>query len=575
MKKKGRIFWLLTNLIFSACLASPLQEEEALRHIYAYLFIHDPFSAAKEAEKNLKLYPQSEQLQFAYIQSLTEKGDEMEAFQQWVEAAEGLQKNRHALETLAWGVLKKGNLSPQLNIHLNAVIGAALTRDVRAVPILVNGMRDTNALLRLISVKFAALYGDGPLQEELIRMLSEEKVWFVRLEVIRSIGTLHMSSLRSDLKAIMASNRTLAEEKGEAIIALVQMYDGISQNDLKILLTSNRAGLRQLGCQLVSHFDLREQAHQLIPLLNDTSPDVRSEAIYALGLLKIPLKKSMMEEVMNDTSPEVAMTACWAAALQSLDEGILGLLKWVHDGRGHDQSQLLAAAALSSCGAEAAPFIFEAMKSHKNPLVKLNLALGLIGQRKWVEEACDTIYQILQDDQETLLMWDDHSHFKVLSPSRLFHINHIPNYPNIVDQKTRLDFLNILCMMHHPKSQDAVKKYIKHRPWGITGAAAVILLEEGDQEAMDVVRALLKDTEPEVRVQAAFILAMIGNDPEAVQVLQEAYPLMSRDLKIHILEAIGHVGDLESIPFLMNIFNEPFQLTRVVAASAVIQCLYH
>ena len=48
---------------------------------------------------------------------------------------------------------------------------------------------------------------------------------------------------------------------------------------------------------------------------------------------------------------------------------------------------------------------------------------------------------------------------------------------------------------------------------------------------------------------------------------------MEREMKIHVLEAIGHIGDRESIPFLIQILKEPFQVLRVVAASALIQCL--
>jgi HEAT repeat protein len=139
----------------------------------------------------------------------------------------------------------------------------------------------------------------------------------------------------------------------------------------------------------------------------------------------------------------------------------------------------------------------------------------------------------------------------------------------------RLDLLNILCIMRHPKAQEAVKKFVKNETWGITGAAVAVLLGEGDAEAMTVIRELLKDHDPQVRVQAAFILAMMGNDPEAVKVLQEVYHQMDREVKIQILEAIGHVGSLDSIPFLIDILSEPFQLMRVVAASAMIQCLYH
>jgi len=64
--------------------------------------------------------------------------------------------------------------------HVNALIGAALTRDVRAVPMLVSAMRGSNAY-EMIAVKFAGFLWRWPSPRELKRLLIEEKMWFVRL----------------------------------------------------------------------------------------------------------------------------------------------------------------------------------------------------------------------------------------------------------------------------------------------------------------------------------------------------------------------------------------------------------
>ncbi len=526
-----------------------------------------------EAEKILNQYPESKKLRMAYLQALAEKGDETAVLKEWAKGKEELQKDRHALEILAWGVLKKGDLSSQLNIHLSAMIGAALTRDVRAVPMLVNAMRGTNALLRLIAVKFATSYGDGPLQEELKRMLTEEKVWFVRVEVIRAIGAMRILSLREPLKEIISQRKTLAEEKAEAIIALVQMYDAVRPSDLKAVLKSNRAGLRQLGCQIISHFDLHEHVKELMPLLQDASPDVRTYALHTMGLLRAPVPKEILAHLLKDSSPMVSITACWVSTLQGEEEGVQALEHWMHDI--HPRWRLMAAATLSGCGSKGVTLALQEMEKNEDPFVRANLALGLVGQRVETKKAAQVLYDTLHLQEGPLMMWDDSFHFRILSPSFVGHIEQIPNYPRMVDQMVRLDLLNVLCIMNHPKAQEAVKGYVKNEAWGVTGAAVSVLIEEGDEEAMKVVAGLLKDEDPHVRVQAAFILAMMGNDPEAIKVLQEAYPTMSRELKIQILEAIGHIGSLDSIPFLIDILSEPFQMLRVVAASAIIQCLYN
>ncbi len=174
-------------------------------------------------------------------------------------------------------------------------------------------------------------------------------------------------------------------------------------------------------------------------------------------------------------------------------------------------------------------------------------------------------------------MWDVGGNplFRSLAPSRVKHIEHIPHYPVVVDQLVRLDLLSVLSIQRYPNTQAAVKEFLLTRTWGVTGAAAATLLQEGDDEGLAAVRELLKDPEEKVRVQAAMILAMVGSDPSAVDVLQEAYGQVDREMKVHILEALAHIGDPRSIPFLAQILKEPFQVLRVVAASALIQCLYH
>jgi HEAT repeat protein len=116
---------------------------------------------------------------------------------------------------------------------------------------------------------------------------------------------------------------------------------------------------------------------------------------------------------------------------------------------------------------------------------------------------------------------------------------------------------------------------LRRQEWGITGAAALTLLQEGDESSLQLVQTLLTDPDEKVRVQAALILALFGKDPAALQVLMQSYAGAHKELKIHILEALGAVGDLSSASFLLDLLKEPFQMTRVVAASALIQCIYH
>ncbi|MCB1108984.1 MAG: HEAT repeat domain-containing protein, partial [Chlamydiia bacterium] len=101
------------------------------------------------------------------------------------------------------------------------------------------------------------------------------------------------------------------------------------------------------------------------------------------------------------------------------------------------------------------------------------------------------------------------------------------------------------------------------------------LLGEGATDALDIVKGLLDSKDPKVRVQAALVLAFMGREKSAATVLEDAYSNVPRECKLTILEALGAIGSEESLPFLVRTLDEPFQITRVVAASSIIQCLYH
>ena len=127
--------------------------------------------------------------------------------------------------------------------------------------------------------------------------------------------------------------------------------------------------------------------------------------------------------------------------------------------------------------------------------------------------------------------------------------------------------------VQYPKALQLTKDFLQKKDWNLTAAAAV-LLQEGDEKAGELVSSLLDDSDEKVRMQAALVLGLMYRDPIAVDVLQKVYPNADQRIKIIILEALAQIGDASSIPFLLEILKEPFQTLRIVAASALIQCLY-
>lgn len=574
---------IVSILLFCSSIFASNEEEIAAKRVHSHLLLNDPMSAIEDAKQLITLFPNSKSLRLAFLRALCEKGDELEALKQWRILSQNhteLLKDRNCLEILAWGVLSKAEASNQLVIRLNSLIGAALTRDAKAIPLIIDQIRGSNGLLRTIAIQLASELGDIPLQNEISRLLKEEKVWYARIEVIKAVGKLRMTKHRQELIDIIGNPKTLVEEKVAAVVSLLGMYDKIEEKELKSLIKSSRAGLRGLACEIVIHLDLHDQIHELLPLLKDTHADVRIAALDAFALLGVKkIKEKPILEVIaplvNDSVQQVAITAAWLCLIHGEKKVEAKFSDWILNGE--PKIARMASSALTVSGKEGAKLSKKLLKKVTDPYAKANLALGLIAQRKATNQAADALYAVLTEEKQTLWMWDKKSNplFRSLSPSEVRHIDQIPNYPTVVDQTTRLEILSVLTILRYPKALDAVKGFLQNQAWGASGAAAVTLLREGDEEALELVSKLLDDPDQKLRIQAALILAMFGSDKAAVKVLKEAYPSVDREMKVHILEAIGKIGDEESIPFLLDILNEPFQVLRVVAASALIQCIYH
>lgn len=565
-------------LPFFAALLLTFQIPEGVRRVHAHLLIEDLPSALTEAQDLVSQYPDSFLAGKTLIEALAANGFEEQAldlWNRWTLDQPDLLYDRHLLEEISWSVLKKGVQSTQYGVRLAATIGAFLTRDTRAIPVLLKMMRDGNAVIRSIAVQMAGAYRDAPLKEEISRLMSEEKVWVVRLEVIKAIGALKMKEQIPVLQGIVQSEKTTLEERQIAISSILEMLEKISLPEYQTLARSNRAGLRHLACSIAAHFQMEEAKEEILRLIQDTNPAVRIAALNAFGLFyrkKIAQKqaKEIVSAAIQDTDPTVAITACWAAFLIDPELGAAPMAQWLSDSL--PENRRLAAAALAAAGSKGVSLASQTLKQNTDSYVKANIALGLLGQRIEVKQCCDLIYDFLENDKR---MWmidkKPNPLFEVLAPSQVRHNDQIPNYPEAQDQLTRLNLVSLLALAEDPRAVPALKRFLQRKTWGISGVAAATLLQEGDETALEIVKQLLQDPDSNVRLQACLVLAFLGKDPSVLCDLQGAYAGADHEKKLHILEALSKIGNRSSYSFLMGVLREPFPILRVAAAAALIQ----
>lgn len=563
----------------------PLQSSEEgverlARRIQAHLTIQDYSIAVLEAQEALSLYPQSFVLHEGYIRSLAKVGDEKKLLQAWdlyVQYFPEKNLNRELIEEMAWGVLQKASLSSSIIMREMALLAAFFSQDTRGVSILFQGMRDPNHAVRSVAVKLAGHFRDHRLVEEVKRLFFEEKVWGVRQEVLEAIGKMKIMSLKSHLEAIIASDDSLAAEKAVVIASLLKLIDSINRSEIEKLSSSNRAGLRQLACQSIPYFQSMRDLDQLLILAKDSHPNVRLEAFQSIGKLR-PNKQ--VNEILivarhgvQDLNYKVALSAAWLLSLYSPIEGQQILNRYLHDGR--REVSILAAAVLSATGQYGLTLTLDQFRSHLDPFVRLNLALGLIGQRQATQEAATVLSDMLMTTNER---W---SRIKVGDFEAI--INRPPTKSkgdSLITVETdyqllHLELLNLLAILKAPNAQEAIRQYLNERTWEISATAAILLLMEGDENAIKIVQQLLKESQPRVRLQAALILSIWSREESAIQALEDGYLTSEPEMKAKVLEGIGRIGSIRSIPFLINVLKEPSQTLRLIAAMALIQCLNH
>jgi HEAT repeat protein len=575
------IFFVCIILSVSLLALENLSSEEALvKRVYAHLTIKDYDGACKEARAAARSYPDSKSIRQATIKALAKAGDEKSMSNHWrilVKKFPEEHSNRELLECMAWGVLERGANSSSPMVRVMAMLGAFFSQDTKGIAILKKNLRDSNSFLRSIALQLSSNLHDAPLRDEVLRRFKTENTWSTRLEAIKAVGKMKICETCEDLVAIISSDHSSAEEKAAAIEALVTITEEIDREKIQVLVKSNRAGLRLLACELLVHFEQRDDVDLLLPLLKDYHAEVRAEALQALGLLRVASIEGhstadLAGTLIADPDPYVSVAAAWVLTLHEPAQGH----KFFRELLRHKESdvRLLAAAALSATGKYGAPLLCEAFKSNADPYVRMNLALGMIGQRIDTTLACDCLYSGLSKEKERWMLVEK-GIFQVLAPSKLKHDEAIPNYPEVMDQRVRLNILNTLAILHYPNAQQGIKDFLQERTWGISGLASVLLLTEGDETAVDLVQGLLKDPNHKVKVQASLILALWGRGENAIRVLEEAYPTADRELKEKILEGIGRVGAPSSLPFLAGRLQESYQTLRIIAASALLECLYH
>jgi HEAT repeat protein len=541
--------------------------------IEAYLQVEASGHALKNVES---LYEQSSndpKLFALYLKVLAKVGKEKEMLQVWKkfhQAFPSESMEQEVLEDLGWGILRKGARSSQQSNQLIALIGSTLTQDRYAVPILLSAMRGSSIPMRHVAVQLSTMMRDHELINEIVRLAHEEKNIKVRVQALQAMGELKLKEQLPYLMNLVEHSRVRDEEKLAAIAAIVNIKDDFTAAEMQHLVDHPKSKMRLLAAMALKQQLEPQNVHCLGTLLNDSNQEVVVQAIHCAGILGVKENLSYkMQQLANSSSPSIGIAASWYLLVTSNNQGASAMGKWLN--HPHVKRQREAAAATAIAGQEGISLARQFIKEKNDSYVRLNLALGLINQRVLVRHAKDVLVEAMQNHEKW--MRDESSLFHPIVPSTLSHCPEIPYFPEVVNQRLRLELTQLLSFLEDPRAGELLRELFQHRQQGVTSLVGEVLLGVGDEVAIEHVYQLLEDDDPKIRLEAALMLGMSAKEKKVLPHLIEAFHKEQKQGKLQIIEAIGRIGGRESIPFLLEQMENPSLNLRLAASAMLILAL--
>lgn len=525
--------------------------------IYHHLSIGDEKGACETAARLIDECPLDPEILQAHVLALESSGNHVAACRSYDLLCERFPDRAHdrpLVEGMAWSVLEGASRSSTLSTRIFSLIGAHYGQDARGVAILKRGLEDSHPEVRRIAAELAANFRDQPIVATLKRLSLDDPDFRVRISSLSSLGK------QEEVPFLLSRLEGWQKTEEEREVTIAALLDKIDAHKIDGLLKSPVKEFKILAALAVGEQGLKEKGAALIPLLSDPSGEVRRAA--ALALSRLGSENEALLHAKNDIDPLVQVAALYAA-LKEGSQVSFDLLT-------HPRSDVRIHAAKAFVKSQATEEMLRAYEFSKDPFVRLNLAIGLIEEGRRDESLIETLSMLPAGK----LMWGDTLYGRAIFPTKKVHEPLVPNLPEVEDKRVRLELLGIFAMLRPTLAEEKIAAYLDKTDWGMTLIASSLLLTEGEGGWSQGVQSLLTHKSGKVRIQAALILALWGQDDEAVDTLIKEYPTAPRDLKERILEGLGNIGSPRAIPFLAQELKSGYETLKIIAATALLMCLY-
>src|SRR4029079_2060490 len=108
-----------------------------------------------------------------------------------------------------------------------------------------------------------------------------------RVAAILALKNLDTVEVKNTLTALIAKDTTPIAEKIASVETMTEILKGCPPSDITELLSSPRAGLRALACDLVLESQDQRLVPLIVPCLFDDAQEVRLAALSCVGISQV------------------------------------------------------------------------------------------------------------------------------------------------------------------------------------------------------------------------------------------------------------------------------------------------
>lgn len=511
-------------------------------------------------------------------------GREQQAVSLWRQQANPEDERQlRLLEEVAWIALQRAQQSSNLLLKAHSLIAAATTGDSRSLPLVGEVLeQETHPLLLAVAIQAAGELRDCHLLGLVAKLLSRpESSSLLRSASLRALAcqALAASGDRRWLPLLLSLQRPFyssAEDERQRARAIASLLGEEATPWIEKMSGSPDMGMKLLACEIAAEGAIFSSAPFLWPLIEEPIASLRMAALQALGLLlqAEQITSAQRERVrcrMEDDDLFVALSAAWLYSIIDREEAVASCHSRLETASRSNQPFVIAALDQMGSAATARLQQLWSRREQLSPGCQITLALAMLKRDVDTHQATELIAGHLLDQSQRFCCLRK-GLFRTFLPQIGLSSK---RQADEEDARARLDLIQRLAVAKSCRAVELLQQMMRRQLWGVSGSAALLLLEEGWHEAASLIQEQLqKASTRSIQLQAVLALALSEGSRSTTLPLLQLYGGAQRQEREAILAAIGKVADLRALPLLLEVMETEAPSMRLSAACALLQLLY-